>query len=190
MRAHAMSPRFDPKNFPHVLGLREGERVEFKAAQGRDGNGAVPEALWETYVAFGNTRGGVIILGVEERGELLELVGVRQPERVMQELWEKAHDPRVVNVNLLTPHDIFTIEQEGVALVVMRVPSASPEQRPVYKGSDPQHGAYVRISESDYLVESRVAERAFHIAHNDALRDGLLERRATRVDPKATTSEE
>lgn len=169
--------RFDPEDFPEVLGLREGERVEFKAAQGRDRSGAVPEALWETYVAFANTRGGVIILGVEEREDALELVGVREPERVMQELWCALEDPRVVSANILERHDLFTICQGGVALVVVRVPSASPEQRPLYKGSDPQQGTYVRISESDYKVESAVAERAFHIARNDTLRRSLIARR-------------
>lgn len=169
-----MRRRFKTDPFPAVIKMREDERVEFKAAQGKHGRGEIPRALWESYVAFANTRGGVIILGVEERGEdALELVGVKEAERLVDELWVGVNDPLIVSANILTKRDIFIVEQGGVKLVVMRVPSAPAEQRPLYLGNDPNTGSYVRLSESDVRVEPEVAKFAFHVARNLSLRDGL-----------------
>ncbi len=169
-----MRRRFKTDQFPAILNMREDERVEFKAAQGRHGLGEIPQALWESYVAFANTRGGVIILGVEERGEdELVLVGVKESERMIDELWQMLDDRRVVSANILSERDIFVVEQGGVKLVVVRVPSAPAEQRPIYLGADPRSGSYVRLSESDIRVEPQVAKVAFHVAENRQIGEGL-----------------
>ncbi len=169
-----MRRRFKTDQFPTVLNLRENERIEFKAAQGRHGLGEIPKALWESYVAFANTRGGVIILGVEEHShDELELVGVKEAERIADELWQQVNDPLRVSANILSRRDIFIVEQGGVKLVVMRVPSATQEQRPIYMGNDPHTGSFVRLSDGDVRVEPDVAASAFHVVTNSAMLDGL-----------------
>ena len=58
------------------------EDVDFdaKLAAGRDGHGAVPESSWETYAAFANTNGGVVLLGVEDKANVLRAVGVKNSQ--------------------------------------------------------------------------------------------------------------
>jgi predicted HTH transcriptional regulator len=46
--------------------LVETNDVEMKKAAGRDGKGAIPDSVWETYSAMANTEGGIIILGAEQ----------------------------------------------------------------------------------------------------------------------------
>lgn len=49
--------------------LVETNDVEMKKAAGKDGKGAIPDSVWETYSAMANTVGGVIILGAEQIDE-------------------------------------------------------------------------------------------------------------------------
>lgn len=60
--------------------LYESADLELKSAKG-----GLPSSLWETYSAFANTNGGTILLGIAEKDGRLDIHGVDNPDRVIQD---------------------------------------------------------------------------------------------------------
>ena len=72
----------------------ETSAVEFKLAKG-----GVPASLWESYSAFANTDGGVIVLGVGETGGRRHVVGVADADKMVADIWNAANNPQRVSAN-------------------------------------------------------------------------------------------
>jgi ATP-dependent DNA helicase RecG len=148
--------------------LREGWDFEAKLAGGRDGRGAVPEALWETYSAMANSEGGLILLGAKERADgTLDLRGVAEVSRVEADLWNTLQNPQKISANVLRREDVARVEIDGGVLLLLRVPKASRGDRPVYLNGSWERGTYVRVHEGDRRVDREVARRMLA----DAIRD-------------------
>ena len=125
--------------------FREDGHIEAKEALG-----GLPESLWETYSAFANATGGVILLGVGENPDksfrILELL---DPRELIDEFWAILRDPDLVSVNLLTESDVQVIQDEGKCIVAIFVPEATPSQKPVHLLHDPWRHSYRRVGEAD-----------------------------------------
>lgn len=126
---------------------RENQCLEAKKAQG-----GLPESIWESYSAFANTYGGLILLGVIEEAEdkSFSSVPLRDPDQLSADFWNTLTAPGTVSANILEPDDVQVVESEGHRIVAIHVPAALPRQRPVYIGKDPYCGTYVRRGEGDY----------------------------------------
>ena len=136
-------PELDALEF--LNDYREDNRIEAKRAQG-----GLPHSLWETYSAFANTLGGVILLGVaEDADKLLYSVPMIEPEKLVAEFWKHLRDPAQVSINLLRPEDVQIVRSGENRVVVIFVPRAPQHQRPVYVGGDPYTGTYYRCGEGD-----------------------------------------
>lgn len=128
---------------------RENNRIEAKKALG-----GLPESIWETYSAFANTEGGVILLGViEQEDRSFASVWLPDPELLAEDFWKDVNDPAIVSANILEPHHVRIEESGGHRIVVIEVPRANAEQLPVYCGEDPISGSYRRCGEGDYRME-------------------------------------
>ena len=146
---------------------REDNRIEAKRAQG-----GLPYSLWETYSAFANTLGGVILLGVAEAADKsLYSVHLPSPETLAEGFWRAVNDPKIASVNLLRPEDVRVVKSGKNHIVVIFVPPAAPEVRPVYVGGDPYTGSYFRSGEGDCRMPPEQVEallrvpRAGGVAH-------------------------
>ena len=71
--------------------LRYGERVSLEC---KEAAGGLPKSVWETYSAFANTDGGVILLGIRENfaetdfDKHFTVSGVGNPARMIKEFWD------------------------------------------------------------------------------------------------------
>ena len=130
----------------HLEKYRENNRLEAKRAQG-----GLPRSIWETYSAFANSFGGLILLGViETENKTLASVPLPDPEELVRQFWQIVNDPTRVSANILRPTDVWVDESGGNRIVIIRVPRAGRHDRPVYLGTDPFSGAYRRGGEGDY----------------------------------------
>ena len=124
---------------------RENSRLEAKLA-----TGGLPESLWETYSAFANTYGGVILLGVEELADhTLRIQGLLDPQELLEELLARLRDPHTASANLLGPDRARIVSTSEGDILVLEVPQAPPDLRPVYVGGDLYRGTYRREGEAD-----------------------------------------
>jgi len=139
---------------------RESGNLEFKAAQGRDGRGEVPDSMWETYSSMANTNGGYVLLGVKELKEGgVDVLGVVDVDRVTKNLWNQVNDSSKVSVNLLSEPDIRTVPYGIRSVIVVHVPRASRFDRPVYVNGDMIRGTYRRQNDGDYHCPADVVTR-------------------------------
>ena len=162
---------FDPEE------LRETVDLEAKRAGGRDGKGALPRNLFETYSAFANTDGGVILLGVVEHEEgRLDLVGIERADQVIGDLWSQLNNPQKVSVNLL---DDALVRKHQVAggrwVIEVAVPRASRKQHPVFINGNPLTGTYKRLSAGDYRCREDEVRRMMAEQTEDERDARLLE---------------
>ena len=130
----------------HIDQYREDNRLEAKQAQK-----GLPVSVWETYSAFANTDGGLILLGVTEHPDRsLDIIGVNEPEKLLSDFWNTINNPQKINVNILTNHCVQVIKQDGKTVVAIDVPRADRTMKPVFVGTDPMRGSYRRNGEGDY----------------------------------------
>jgi len=134
---------FNINNFDQY---REDNRLEAKRA--KDG---LPNSLWETYSSFANCYGGVIILGVTENknGEL-NTTGLKDATKLKKDFWNTINNRKKVSINLLTDNDVETYDVNGDVIMVITVPKAAREDKPVHINDDMFAGTYRRNWEGDY----------------------------------------
>ncbi|HRW92401.1 MAG TPA: helix-turn-helix domain-containing protein [Thermotogota bacterium] len=127
-----------------LLHLPEGKTLERK----RDISS--PANIVKTLVAFANSAGGALVLGVEDNGEV---VGVQSPldeeERLCNIIADSIRPRLVPNVEMVSV-------AEKTLLVVEVFPS---NNRPHWVGSEgPQSGVYVRLGSSNRQADPQLVE--------------------------------
>ncbi len=127
---------------------KEDNRREVKKA-----NGGLPTSLWDTYSAFANCYGGVIILGVEEnKNGSWRTTGlcVADKGKLLKQFWDTVNNRKKVNINILKDDDVETYDLNGDLIMVIYVPMAKRDQKPVYLNDDLFGSTFRRNHEGDY----------------------------------------
>ena len=147
------------KDLNDIALLTESAIVECKLAGGRDGKGELPKDLWASYSALANTDGGVILLGLKQKGDNFELRGIERIEKVQKDLFDIANNPKKVSVNLLTNASVQIISIDGSQLLQINIPRASRAKRPVYLNGNPLGNTFVRRFEGDQRLSDEAVKR-------------------------------
>lgn len=146
--------------------MRKGENseIEFKSARG-----GIPASLWESYSAFANTDGGIIVLGIQEKNGTFILDGLTEEAvtRYKKNFWDCAHNRGKVSVCLPHENDVRIEEIENSYILICNIPRASYDLRPVYLTSNPFGNTYRRNHEGDYLCTDAEVRRMFADAEHD-----------------------
>ena len=136
---------------------KEGVEIEFKSAKG-----GFPGSFWETYSAFANTRGGVIVLGVSEKNGVFTPDGLteEQVSKYKKAFTDCAHNKGKVSSCLLMERDVIDGDCDGNKVIVFVIPRASYDMRPVYINGNPNN-TYRRDHEGDYLCTQAEISRMY-----------------------------
>lgn len=132
--------------------IYQGEKVDIECKKAESN---VPKSVYESYSAFANTNGGYIILGVKEDKtktdpkERFIIQGIENHKKQIEDFWNTINGSKV-NINILKDENVFPVEEDGITLIVIRVPRAEFNMRPVYVGENPYKGTYKRNHEGDY----------------------------------------
>ena len=142
-------------NLDKLQQYKENNRIEAKQAVG-----GLPHSIWETYSAFANSDGGLILLGVAEKKTDKTLYSVKLPDpwRLIAQFWEKVNDPRIVSKNILRKSDVTVELVGGNEIVVICVPKAKKTDKPIYIAGN-QDMAYYRRGEGDIRIPQERLEK-------------------------------
>ena len=111
---------------------KEDNRREVKS-----GTGGLPGSLWETYSAMANTYGGVIILGIKEKTDgSWQTTGLKDASKLKKDFWNTINNRTKVSTNLLREDDLTTYEVNSDVILVVNVPAADREDKPVFLNQD------------------------------------------------------
>lgn len=133
-------------------------------------------SIWENYSAFANTFGGLLLLGAEEMPDhTLEISGVQEPEKKIEEFLDLANNREFLSANILSDEKINIREIDGKNVIEIEIPRASSADRPVYLGQDPYKGSYRRDKgkiyhctalEVDGMLRGREKDRDSRVLEN------------------------
>ena len=115
--------------------------------------GGLPLNLWETYSAMANSNGGVILLGVAERADgSWYTTGLKYEDarKLIKSFWDSINDRKKVSINLLVDSDVEPYKVGEDLILVIRVPMAQRQDKPVFLNDDMFGQTYRRNHEGDY----------------------------------------
>lgn len=143
--------------------------VEVKLAQG-----GIPKSLWETVSAFANTNGGWILLGVKERDNKLEFEGLSDPSKLLDDFYNMLRNPQKINYPICSAQDARIETLDGKQIIVIRVPEAPRQQRPIYINGNPYNGTYVRRHTGDHHCTKPEVDRMMREASDIGADSAIL----------------
>jgi ATP-dependent DNA helicase RecG len=142
------------EKFFSLMPEQEDIETEFKAAAG-----GLPTSVWETICAFGNTNGGRIFLGIQEKNRNIKIIGVSDPEQLKNQVHDLSHNLNKISFDFISEKDVLIQILEGKSILSIRIQAMSANQKPIYINNNPYTGTYIRRHEGDYRCSKQEVDR-------------------------------
>ena len=156
--------------------LQESVDIECKLAGGKDGKGELPNSFWDSYSAFANTNGGVVILGVKEikQNNTFEVSGIERVHQIKDDIFKTVNNKNKVSYNLLTDSNIFEWDIQGKTVLLVSVPRATRKQQPIFLDGNPFGNTFIRQHEGDFRLPDEQVKRLIAEQVKDSLDSDIL----------------
>ena len=164
------------KTIEDIRLLNENTELECKLANGANGKGGLPKkTFWETYSAFANTNGGVILLGVKENKGKFSIEGIKDIQKVLDDFWNTINNKQKISKNIVIEENIKIINISSKNIIQIYVPRAKRKERPIYLNNSPLVNSYIRLHSSDVKASEDLIKRMLSDQVRDTQDDELLE---------------
>lgn len=157
--------------------LSFGERINLECKKAES---TIPNSVWETYSAFANTDGGVILFGVEEHikendfSKRFSFVSINNPEQRLKDFWNTINSDKVSG-NILVDANVGICEVNGANIMWIQVPRADYRNKPIYINNNPIKGTFKRNHEGDYHCTEEEVKSMLRDANDSGNDGGLLD---------------
>lgn len=91
--------------------IYKGEKIDMECKKAQN---SIPDSVYETYSSFADTKGGTIVLGVDEDKtkinpkERFIVCGINNPEKHREDFWNTINSQKV-NANILIDDDVYML---------------------------------------------------------------------------------
>lgn len=157
--------------------LQYGERITLEC---KDSRNEISKSVWETYSAFANTCGGVILLGIEEHMSETDIkkrftfTDVKNPEARLKEFWNTINSNKV-SANILLNDNVGYCDIDGHTVIWIEVPQADYKHKPVYINENPMKGSFKRNHEGDYHCTEEEVKAMLRDSSDSGIDGGILD---------------
>lgn len=141
-------------------GPSESVELEFKEART-----TFPRRALESICAMANTKGGFVLLGVTDRGDV---IGVDDPSDMLKQVFDALANRQRISSAVCGTNDVEAVDLAPEQVVVIRVPAASRRERPVYVNNNPYDGTFVRRHSANYKCSKPDVDRMMREAAEDS----------------------
>ena len=146
-----------------IINTTESDDIEIKRS-----TGGIPNSLYESYSAFSNTDGGVIILGLNELNNYqYKVIGIKDPVSMIDGIMTTLNNNQKISFNTLTLSDFETIEYKEGTIIIIHVPKADYTVRPIYLNNN-VNDTYIRVGRGDSRCPVPVLKAMLRDASNEA----------------------
>ncbi len=134
--------RMSPGDFQRLVNTGEGTYLEFKRTI------SSPEKVAREIAAFANTRGGILLIGVEDNRTVTGVESFWGEEPALEKALDYCCDPPV-------DAEIELLEWKNREVVIVRIPEA--ERKPVYVEADGKRAVFIRQKDKSVQASRETA---------------------------------